>query len=205
MSVVELNLQHWNNVLPIEMPDLKMLQWVVLEGNDKWRILLFSLEDMLSSNGLTCSMYVIVCFVCSAFLTNMITNRLSLCLFFPCPSAVRLHLTSSLGKTFGFNVSACFLFCFLTGAGCLDLFFFFSYNGFLPRCSELVHAEREIVALFVAALLLLFWFLDSSHVYVRVFSCMLELLQVCVCVWSLWLWSIGKGCGQKQSHFKNQQ
>lgn len=35
MSVVELNLQHWNNVLPIEMPDLKMLQRVVLEGNDE--------------------------------------------------------------------------------------------------------------------------------------------------------------------------
>lgn len=73
-------------------------------------------------------------------------------------------------------------FVFSQGLVVLTCFFVFSYNGFLPRCSELAHAEREIVALFVAALLLLFWFLDSSHMYVRVFSCMLGLLQVCVCV-----------------------
>lgn len=85
-----------------------------------------------------CSDWPHPCLFCLGFfLRNLKTNRLSLCLLFPCSSPVWLHHTSSPGKIICFNVSVIFASSILiweSDGG------YFQYNGFLPVCSELLHA-----------------------------------------------------------------
>lgn len=132
--------------------------------------------SILSFISLTCSMFQHS--FSPVFLLNMAANRFFLCLFFPCPSAVWLHPTSSPGKTFALNVPACLLLCLLAGAGCLVVL---DFNGFLPRCSDLVHAGWVCCA-FVAALLVLFWFQKSGHILKSLCLCSGASLHDCVCL-----------------------
>lgn len=101
-------------------------------------------------------------------ITDVTTNRLSVCFFFSCASCLWLNLFSSPGKTFLFNVFAGFLIVF--GWSLVVVTFL---NGFLPgylitrKKSWFMLGEKSRLCL-VNVLLLLLRFSNSKQVRVRV-------------------------------------